>query len=102
MIARKRRHALRRGPIDIRHPAGRNPLCPPIIEDTRVVCLNCGKQLWLDDYGQKWAGLTEKEAPHGPYGDNAFCTLRCGYAFGVRTAKAGYRLRADGSVRKEK
>lgn len=31
----------------------------------------------------------------GPYQDGYFCSLRCGHAFGVAAAKAGYRLKGN-------
>ena len=31
-------------------------------------------------------------AQRGAYSDNAFCTMRCAYAFGVTAAKLGFRL----------
>lgn len=33
----------------------------------------------------------------GPYGDGFFCSLTCGYRFGVAAAKAGYRLVKKGA-----
>lgn len=32
----------------------------------------------------------------GPYGDGCFCSLNCGYRFGVASARAGYRLKKEG------
>jgi len=49
-------------------------------------CLWCGTKLAPPSYGKKDGRL-------GPYRDNAFCTLRCGYAFGVTMARLGERLR---------
>lgn len=33
----------------------------------------------------------------GPYGDGFFCSLTCGYRFGVASARAGYRLVKKGA-----
>lgn len=51
-------------------------------------CLWCGKQLRL----AKSATLF-KTSHRGAYGDNAFCTIRCGYCFGVAMAMNGDRLK---------
>lgn len=52
-------------------------------------CLNCGTNLPRpkSQYLYEVHGLAR-----GAYSDNAFCTMRCGYAFGVKMAAAGYRL----------
>jgi hypothetical protein len=48
-------------------------------------CLYCGAQL----RPERWAGGEHR----GAYGDDAFCTSKCGYAFGVAFARLGGRLR---------
>jgi len=53
-------------------------------------CLWCGKKLRLARTARLF-----NTAHRGHYGDNAFCTLRCGYCFGVGMAKLGKRF-ADG------
>ena len=53
-------------------------------------CLWCGKKLRLARSARLF-----NTAHRGHYGDNAFCTLRCGYCFGVGMAKLGKRF-ADG------
>jgi len=56
------------------------------------VCLWCGHGL------PAVAPATLKAAPErftgarGAYGDNSFCGMRCGYAFGSRLAVLGSRL----------
>jgi hypothetical protein len=50
-------------------------------------CLWCGRKLRLAKAAQ-FRGTTNR----GDYGDNAFCTLRCGYQFGVAMAKNDRRL----------
>jgi len=52
--------------------------------NTDRTCLWCGRTLKR----HRWA-----RTPHlGDYQDDAFCTLRCGYAFGVNAARLGLRL----------
>jgi hypothetical protein len=53
-------------------------------------CLWCGKKLRLAKAARQF-----NTSNRGDYGDNAFCTLRCGYCFGVGMAKLGKRF-ADG------
>jgi len=50
-------------------------------------CLWCGKKLRLAK-----AARFSNTSHRGDYGDNAFCTLRCGYCFGVGMAKEGKRF----------
>jgi len=52
-------------------------------------CMWCGRKLRaLQTFNQP-----ERMGRRGDYGDNAFCGLRCGYAFGWRLAQLGERLR---------
>lgn len=46
-------------------------------------CLYCGRK--LRRRYPEWVEL-------GPYRDNAFCTLSCGYGFGKAAAHLGFRL----------
>ena len=48
-------------------------------------CLYCRAKL-----GKSRTGRPAED--RGDYADNAFCTLRCGYSFGVIMAKGGKRL----------
>jgi hypothetical protein len=57
------------------------------------VCLWCGDKLRLAKIANHPTIDTHREA-RGDYGDNAFCGIRCGYAFGLRLACIGSRLRA--------
>jgi hypothetical protein len=52
-------------------------------------CHSCGQRLRPPK-----PGLRIYMGQHrGAYGDDAFCSIRCGYAFGVRMAELGERLR---------
>jgi hypothetical protein len=71
----------------------------------RPKCRNCGKELKpfilhrseqyekVDDSGhmQRYLGplIPERVGYYGYDGNNLFCTLGCGYAYGVRAAKKG-------------
>jgi hypothetical protein len=58
--------------------------------NTPGTCLWCGRVL-----KPNWLGVEpESDTPNGlgQYADNAFCGLRCGYAFGANFAQLGRRL----------
>jgi len=52
-------------------------------------CLYCGAKLRAPTYGKPGDG---EGVALGAYMDNAFCTLRCGYRFGVTAAQLKFRL----------
>lgn len=52
-------------------------------------CEGCGNYV---DSGRRLVSRTKVHERLGDYGDGAFCTLRCGYMFGVAAAKNGFRL----------
>jgi len=54
-------------------------------------CLWCGKKLRLAKIANHPTIDTHRDA-RGDYGDNSFCGIRCGYAFGSRMAVLGKRL----------
>lgn len=64
----------------------RGPLGRAQIERTNEsgTCLWCGRKLRRN---------TRDPEHFGDYADNAFCGLRCGYAFGVIAARNGFRLK---------
>jgi hypothetical protein len=70
-------------------------------EDGRKVfrCSNCEPD---EPVLKGWKARTVKSRKRwhdkpGPYGDGFFCSLTCGYRFGVAAAKAGYRLAKKGT-----
>lgn len=54
-------------------------------------CLWCGDKLRRTSERTRRA-FKWPEDTFGDYGDNMFCTLRCGYKFGVESAKADVRF----------
>lgn len=76
-------------PIRVTPFGGARPHDPPQPEDQSQRCLWCGRRL----RSPKHATAAEvKEGHRGDYADNAFCGLRCGWAFGVTAARLGLRL----------
>jgi len=55
-------------------------------------CFWCGTKLRLAKVANH-PTIDGYRTARGDYGDNAFCTLRCGYSFGVELAIRGHRLR---------
>lgn len=55
-------------------------------------CHWCGSKLRHRDLGD---GI--KAAKAGPYQDDAFCTLNCGYQFGLQMVENGRRLKVKAS-----
>lgn len=53
-------------------------------------CMWCGRKLRAFRHLSNRPELADRR---GDYGDNAFCGLRCGYAFGRRMAELGQALR---------
>jgi hypothetical protein len=66
-----------------------------LVDETfgRFECGHCGEEAW----GARRTTIVSRTptfegAARGDYGDNAFCGLRCGYAFGVTMAGHGHRI----------
>lgn len=75
-------------PIDWRYVRREvDPPAPGAVHDPPR-CLLCGEKLRRDRH------LGDKG--FGRYADNAFCSMRCGYVFGVLMAKFGHRLKPTG------
>lgn len=56
-------------------------------------CAWCGKRLPLfSARGEEFAKSVN--ATHGAYGDGAFCTLRCGFAFALQMVQNGRALKS--------
>lgn len=53
-------------------------------------CLFCGRGLRKDTVAYRYPEV--KPPPLGPYTDNAFCSMACGYSFGIWLAARGSRL----------
>lgn len=68
--------------VDIRIRMAVAPVSNP--SNTPSTCLWCGRRL------RRPRHVLREHL--GDYGDNAFCGLRCGYAFGVTFAGFGHRL----------
>ncbi|HLF96976.1 MAG TPA: hypothetical protein VI457_07515 [Methylococcaceae bacterium] len=64
-----------------------------LLEAAAPDCKCCGKPLkvfeFFDSQWAKDAGLV-----YGYKGEGVFCTLRCGYQFGILAVQAGYRAPA--------
>lgn len=77
-------------------------------QDEPLTCLWCGRKLShhtvIDEDREKAARAAGMDADAvyqhslvraekaGPYQDDSFCTLSCGYLFGLRLAELGSRL----------
>lgn len=59
--------------------------------NTEGTCLYCGAKLRPAKH--------RDDGRLGAYADNAFCTMRCGYAFGVAAASNAFRLARTELVR---
>lgn len=57
-------------------------------------CMWCGKKLPVSRVHRLGEGWRDAYPLRGNYADGAFCTMRCGYAFGVTAAVSGVRMRA--------
>lgn len=71
---------------------GAPPADPPT-EGQSDHCLWCGRKLRAE---RAWSERMNRPRARGDYGDNAFCGLRCGYAFGVYAADKGFRFAPRG------
>jgi hypothetical protein len=65
---------------------GLQPCDPEPGKTNRKRCLWCGRPLRRARYGHGF---------RGDYNDDAFCALRCGYAFGVIAARLNFRFHLE-------
>lgn len=73
------------------------PLNPSGDDET---CIWCGTRLRLTYQTRADADAGKPRERKGDYGDGLFCTLRCGYLFGLTFARWGKRISVSTAITK--